>query len=33
MVDGMPYYRASTDIFDDTAWKPVSRNRLLPTNR
>ena len=30
MIDGMPYYRASIHTFDDTAWTPVSRNRLLP---
>ena len=29
MIDGMPYYRSSVDKNDDTAWKPVSRNRLL----
>jgi hypothetical protein len=29
MVDGMPYIRAGIDQYDDTAWKPVSRNRLL----
>jgi hypothetical protein len=29
MVDGMPYLRNGVDGFDDTAWKPASRNRLL----
>jgi hypothetical protein len=28
MVDGMPYIRAGVDKYDDTAWKPVSHNRL-----
>jgi hypothetical protein len=29
MVDGMPWIRARMDAFDDNAWKPASRNRLL----
>jgi Domain of unknown function (DUF222) len=29
MIDGMPYLRYGVDKNDDTAWKPVSRNRLL----
>jgi Domain of unknown function (DUF222)/HNH endonuclease len=28
MINGMPYYRASVDASDETAWKAVSRNRL-----
>ncbi len=29
MRDGMPWMRAGIDIFDEGAWKPASRNRLL----
>jgi hypothetical protein len=29
MVDGMPYIRAGVDKYDDNAWKPASRNRLV----
>lgn len=29
MIDGMPHLRYGVDAFDDSAWKPVSRNRLL----
>jgi Domain of unknown function (DUF222) len=32
IVDGMPYLRYGVDSFDDNAWKPVSRNRLLLAN-
>jgi Domain of unknown function (DUF222) len=31
MVDGMPYLRAGVDAGDESAWRPVSRNRLLMT--
>lgn len=31
MIDGMPYLRSSVDKFDDNAWEPASRNRLLLT--
>jgi len=29
MIDGMPYLRAGIDARDESAWRPVSRNRLL----
>jgi Domain of unknown function (DUF222)/HNH endonuclease len=29
MVDGMPQIRAGIDSWDDSAWRPASRNRLL----
>jgi hypothetical protein len=32
MIDGMPYLRNSVEKNDDTAWKPVSRNRLALAN-
>jgi hypothetical protein len=28
MIDGMPYYRGRADKYDDSAWRPASRNRL-----
>jgi hypothetical protein len=29
MIDGMPWIRSSVDAFDDHAWRPASRNRVL----
>jgi hypothetical protein len=29
MIDGMPWIRESIDAYDDNAWWPASRNRLL----
>jgi 5-methylcytosine-specific restriction endonuclease McrA len=33
MIDGFPYLRTKADSWDDSAWRPASRNRLLTTSR
>jgi hypothetical protein len=31
MIDGMPWVRQSVDLFNNGAWSPASRNRVLMT--